>query len=225
MKTSVQLAEELLLAIKKNEEYDALVETLAKIELSKLKQDLNTENKKKSFWINCYNAFYQIEILKDNSKTVYRNKTICIGNQKISLDEIEHGILRKGKFVIGFGYLNNPLYSGFIKNLQVLELDYRIHFALNCGAISCPAIAFYTSENLDKELDLAMHSFLLSETTLDEKQKTIITSKLLYWYLGDFMGKKGIKEIVSSVFKINLNTYKLQFTNYDWTPKLKNFRD
>ena len=95
MKTSLQLAEELLLALKRNIQYNSLETSLSPIEPSKLVEDLTTENKKKCFWINCYNAFYPIEIGKDNSKNVVKNKTICIANQKISLDEIEHGILRK----------------------------------------------------------------------------------------------------------------------------------
>ena len=225
MKSSLQLAVELLLAVKMNTNYTHLVKFLANVEESKFEKDLNSENNKKSFWINCYNAFYQIEILKDNSKSVYKNKTICIANQKLTLDEIEHGILRKGKFVIGFGYLKNPFFSNWIKKNQVLNLDYRIHFALNCGAKSCPAIAFYTSENLDQELDIATESFLKSETEINQNQNVIITSKLLYWYSGDFNGKNSVKKIISEIFKQNLNSFKIKYSNYDWSPKLKNFRD
>jgi len=74
------------------------------------------------------------------------------------------------------------------------KIDYRIHFALNCGAKSCPPIAFYTLEKLDKQLDEATYSFIISETTIDMNNKTISTSKLMYWYRGDFGDTRGIKE-------------------------------
>jgi uncharacterized protein (UPF0179 family) len=51
-----------------------------------------------------------------------------------------------------------------------LELDCRIHFALNCGVKDCPAIAFYNSEKINEQLEFAKISFLQAETTLNSEK-------------------------------------------------------
>jgi hypothetical protein len=73
------------------------------------------------------------------------------------------------------GYLKNPFYASYIKQLQVNNIDYRIHFALNCGAISCPLFV-YEFEQLDKQLNSATDSFIEAETTINADSKTISTS-------------------------------------------------
>ena len=102
-------------------------------------------------------------------------------------------------------------------------MDYRIHFALNCGAKSCPPIAFYTLEKLDKQLNDAMHSFIISETAIDMNNKTIATSKLLYWYRGDFGGTTGIKKVLQHVLELQFKAYKLYFNEYSWETHLENY--
>ena len=103
-------------------------------------------------------------------------------------------------------------------------MDYRIHFALNCGAKSCPPIAFYTFEKLNKELNNAMVAFIISETTIDEYKKTVNTSKLLHWYCGDFGGSKsGIKKVLQQVLNQDFTNYKLLFNEYRWETQLNNF--
>jgi hypothetical protein len=70
-----------------------------------------------------------------------------IGGAVYSLDDIEHGVLRanRGHPAAGgrpqFGP-EDPRRRGLV----VQELDPRIHFALNCGARSCPPIRVYTEE-------------------------------------------------------------------------------
>ena len=49
------------------------------------------------------------------------------------------------------------------RSMLAVELDPRIHFALNCGATSCPPIRVYSSANLDYQLDRAAASFLCSD--------------------------------------------------------------
>ena len=67
-----------------------------------------------------------------------------------------------------------------IRNLAVQKVDLSIRSALNCGVKSYVPIAFYTLEKLDKQLNDAMHSFLISETAIDMNNKTVATSKLLH---------------------------------------------
>ena len=49
------------------------------------------------------------------------------------------------------------------RSMLAVELDPRIHFALNCGATSCPPIRVYSSSNLDSQLDRAAASFLCAD--------------------------------------------------------------
>ena len=85
-----------------------------------------------AYWINAYNAYtirlivdhYPVQSIKDiGSKikipfvtTPWASKFFSIGGEQMSLDNIEHGILRK-KFD-----------------------DPRIHFTLVCASISCPRL-------------------------------------------------------------------------------------
>jgi len=96
----------------------------------------------------------------------------------MSLDEIEHGVLRKYRIKKSLGYLPNWFAPAWIKKWAVDQLDYRIHFALNCGAASCPPIAFYNDIRIDSQLEMATLSFLESETKIDHSSRTIHLSQL-----------------------------------------------
>lgn len=88
-----------------------------------------------------------------------------MAGQPLSLDDIEHGLLR------GDRASPNPLRWGFWSRRHFLSatdprrawavpLDPRIHFALNCGALSCPAVRFYEGASLGEELQAAAEAFL-----------------------------------------------------------------
>jgi hypothetical protein len=64
--------------------------------------------------------------------------------------------------------------------------DPRIHFALNCGARSCPQIAIYSSTNLEKALNMATTSYCNSEIDIIPENTEICLSKLFLWYRNDF---------------------------------------
>jgi hypothetical protein len=221
----ISLSGKLLLNVKLNVTTSTEEQKLRSLSIKELQQQLNTEEDKKTFWINIYNAYFQILSNREklHRKTIFTKKTILIAQTRFSLDDIEHGILRKYRWKFSFGYITNPLVPSLIKNLSVQKIDYRIHFALNCGAKSCPPIAFYTADNLDKQLDDAMDSFILSETVIDMNNKTITTSKLLHWYRGDFGGTPGIKKVLQQVLGIQFNNYKLSFNEYSWELNLENY--
>lgn len=225
MITILSISEKLLLAVKMLKETLLFEKRLAEITFQELQNQLETDRAKKVFWINCYNAFFQILTKREqlSRNKIFKAKIILIANIKFSLDDIEHGILRKYRSKYSFGYLPNIFVSKISKSLAVKLLDYRIHFALNCGAKSCPPIAFYTLEKLDKQLNDGMYSFLFSETIIDEKNKKISTSKLLHWYQGDFGGASGIKKILQHVFELKDNNYKLLYNKYNWETHLENF--
>jgi hypothetical protein len=121
------------------------------------------------------------------------------------------------------GYLANPFTSKLIKDLAVDELDYRIHFALNCGAKSCPPIAFYKVKNINGQLDLATQSFLEGDTAFDEENKVVHTTALFQWFAGDFGGKKGIRKIYQQQLDKNISDYSIKYKEYSWEEDLGNF--
>ncbi|MGM5469716.1 DUF547 domain-containing protein [Flavobacteriaceae bacterium LMO-SS05] len=221
----VELSSVLLLNVKLNKASNLEEQPLRAISITDLQEQLNSDDAKKAFWINIYNAYFQMLSNSNHSKrkTIFSEKSIEIAQNTFSLDDIEHGILRKYRIKKSFGYLPNPFVLPLIKNLAVQTLDYRVHFALNCGAKSCPPIAFYTLEKIDEELNNATESFLDSETTFEENNKTVSTSKLLYWYSGDFGGFSEIKNVLGKVLNQDFTNYKLSFKDYSWETQLNNY--
>ena len=227
MSEILKISEQLLYNVKLHLTYSNEVSKLCQLNYENVVLELKTDNHKKTFWINIYNAYYQIFAKDYNnqiSKTIFSKKEICIASKYFSLDAIEHGILRKGKYVVGFGFLFNVFYPKFIRKLKVNKLDYRIQFALNCGAVSCPPILVYKFENVENQLQLATQSFIESETSININEKKIKTSKLFLWYLGDFGSLKKVKSIIEEVFNMKLSNYKITFQKYNWEKKLHNFK-
>ncbi len=111
---------------------------------------LGSEDAEKAFYINVYNAF-TLKILVDNyplssitdlndggliistlfKKTVWDKKLVRVDGKKTTLNVIEHEILR------------------------AVYKDFRIHFAIVCGALSCPPLLdeAYTADKLDSQLN------------------------------------------------------------------------
>lgn len=79
--------------------------------------------------------------------------------------------------------------------------DPRIHAALNCASVSCPRLPRepFTGEDLDAQLDAAMHEFVTDPKHLevDRSEKTVRMSKIFDWYADDFLAyvrEKGARE-------------------------------
>ncbi|MFK7969590.1 MAG: DUF547 domain-containing protein [Bacteroidia bacterium] len=221
----VTLSEQILLAVKTEEDTQALVDTIAGLPADFHTTHLQEEAAKKAFWINIYNAYFLIlrKIQKLDKKEIYTKKAFTIGNTRFSLDDVEHGILRKYRYKFSLGYLPNHFAKKHIKRLAVNKVDYRIHFALNCGAISCPPIAFYQADRIEEQLEMAAMAFLEGETTFFDEKKEVHISRLMLWYRGDFGGKKGIRKMLHRYLNKPVKGYKLIFKSYDWTEKLDNF--
>ncbi|MFT6244753.1 MAG: hypothetical protein ACJA0U_001019 [Salibacteraceae bacterium] len=219
------LSEELLYAVKTNKETKRIVENLARSSFNLIEQQLNDDVGKKSFWINIYNAYFQI-LRKDHDlkkPEIYTEKKITIAGHKFSLDAIEHGILRRYRYKYSLGYFSNPFAPSRIKKMAVNVIDYRIHFALNCGAKSCPPIAFYTVKGLEQQLELATLSFLEGDTEVKENEKEVHITTLMKWFLKDFGGRKGIRKVLKQHLKKDFKKYKLIFKPYSWEEELDNY--
>lgn len=216
------LSEEILSLAKSGKDTVTLRRQLFYIRQAKLEKSLNTDDLKKTFWINIYNAFYLINLKETKQgKEIFNLKRIKIARAIFSLNDIEHGILRKYKFRIGFGYITNPFYSDFIKTLAVSKVDYRIHFALRSINLEKKTIDYFDCEEIEKQLTIVTKDFIRLETEFDNESKTIRASDFLLSYLRDFGGKKSVKKLLETVFERDLKEYKLRFKTYKRTEKLQ----
>lgn len=221
----IALSGQLLLGVKMGDTTDDLEQALARLSLITLNSELDTDDAKKTFWINIYNAFFQVLASRDKKTKpdIFREKLIAVAAKKFSLDDIEHGILRRYRWKYSLGYFPQPFPSKLIKQLAVSKIDFRIHFALNCGAVSCPPISFYKLDTLNQQLDMATTSFLTSETVIDDHKKTVTISRLMQWFKAEFWGTKGIKRILSKYLKIDIGHYNINYNKYNWADRLNNF--
>lgn len=193
--------------------------------LSKTNPDaLENDQEKIAFWINVYNAFtikaivdnYPVESINDLhtggriighifSTTIWDDDFILVNNQKYSLNDVEHKILRK-KF-------KEP----------------RIHFAIVCASISCPNLrneAFIASK-LEAQLQDQANLFFNDETKnrFDIKNNTAYLSKILDWFEEDFgendeeillFVSKYVNPKLSLEIKQNIGEWEIEYLDYNW---------
>lgn len=226
------VSQDLLYAVRIGDDYSSILNDLENIDTDSLIASLDSDNKKKAFWLNIYNAFIQIKakenptMIKDSRNSFFKENWITIANQQLSFDDIEHGMIRNSQWKYGLGYLSAWFPSKFEKSLRVNVVDYRIHFTLNCGATGCPPIAFYSSEKLNEQLNTATAGFLEQDVQYNEKDNTVKITELLSWFKGDFGGKKGIIEILKQFEIITASSQpNIVFKEYDWTISLNNYTE
>lgn len=226
-KELIELSRELLQCMKQNANVEDLIRQLDDIEVGELFTILNNDRLKLSFWINIYNAafLYLRKYLGLKRPGIYTRKVIPVAGEVLSLDDIEHGILRKYRWKYSKGYLPSIAVRRIIRLLSVEKIDYRIHFALNCGARSCPPILFYDPEKINDQLDVATEEFIKNNTSFSHDKKEIYLSRIFLWYKGDFGGRKGIKRLIEKTFNKDISNYKLRYQSYDWTEVLDNFSE
>ena len=218
---TVQLSQELLLKVKMGEDTKALVDEVSTLPKHQMTNDLVSQEDRLTFWLNLYNAFFQIKVkerpeLFDNKVKLFFGRHFIIAGHKLSLDDIEHDFLRKSMYKWSLGYIRKPFPSEFKKAFQIFEMDPRIHFALNCGAKSCPPIRFYEADNVQEQLDLATRSFLSQEVYYHEASQTAKATSLFSFFRGDFGGKKGIRNFLLKYDLIPDTDVKLKFAKYNW---------
>ncbi len=216
---------DILRQVKLEQPYQNQMSSLAAGTLEQLDMELDTDKKKAVFWINCYNAYFLI-LRRDqqlNRPAIYRARKVLIAGQKFSLDDIEHGILRRYRSKISLGYLPSLFTPNHIKALAVEHLDHRIHFALNCGAKSCPPILSYKIALYDQQISVATENFIINESVLDPIKKTLKISKLFLWYQADFGGKTGTRTLLQKVLGQDLKGYKISYADYNWEEDLSNW--
>jgi hypothetical protein len=206
------------------------IEQLDKYKVGVLAKELDTQAKAKAFWLNLYNATVQLHLQEDprrfDDRDVFFQKDwIRVAGLDISLDAIEHGIIRRSKNKLSLGYMDKLFVDGFEEKFRLDEVDYRVHFALNCGALSCPPVAIYFTDRLEEQLDKSSKLYLQDQIRLDEKENDLYVPRLCFWFNGDFGGEDGIKEMLKKhgFTDLLLKDPDIEYLEYDWTLKVSNY--
>ncbi len=227
----VKLSQEFMYASKTGEEVGAYLKQVYEIPFEDLVKGLSTDEEKKAFWINLYNAFTHSALSKDPEQYKNRNRFFSaeqfgVAGNKISLDCIEHGILRRSKIKWSLGYLGKLFPGKFEKDLRVDEVDYRIHFALNCGAKSCPPIAFYKPENINPQLEQATYAYLNGEAEYDAASNKLKLPAIMGWFREDFGGKKAMIRLLKEKKLLPADADpSITFKSYNWELYTDNFKN
>lgn len=131
-----------------------------------------------AYWVNLYNALTVEVVLRNTDKDSIRDmgeglfssgpwasKLIEIAGESLSLNDIEHRILR-------------PIWR-----------DHRIHYVVNCASISCPnlAPAPYAAERMEEMFSAAEKSYVNHPRGVRfDDQGRLTLAKIYSWYSDDF---------------------------------------
>ena len=176
-----------------------------------------------AFWLNVYNGAVRARLLADPAAFGHRwrffgQTAIVVAGCRLSPNAIEHGILRRSALLAGFGYLRNPVPSSFERRMRVARVDPRIHFALNCGARSCPPLLAWDSATLDADMERATAAYLTGECARSADGRTIRVPRLMLWYRADFGGRPGILALLRRHGLVGRNEEpRIRYSSYDWT--------
>ncbi len=182
-----------------------------------------------AFWINAYNACMLKRVI-DNypirraggllrirntaagrpANSVWQISDVFTGDHcpvaraQRSQDEIEHEIIRP---------MGDP----------------RIHFAINCAAVSCPPLIprAYEAASLDGQLDERVLAFVNDPVhfhiVADDGRRTVRVNTVLDWFKEDFGGVEGIRAFLARYASgaareaLDDPDTGLEFVDYDWT--------
>ena len=189
----------------------SLLKALQTVPVTQLSQD-----EKMAFWINLYNAqtidvvldHYPVKSIKDISlggglftSGPWKKSLMKVEGRSLSLDNVEHDILRKQ------------------------WRDPRIHYAVNCASISCPNLAAkpFTAKNLESMLSEQAKNYVNHERAVSLKNGRLKLSQIYSWYRSDF-GKsdadiiKHIASYASAELQHQLTDVKfISDYHYDWS--------
>lgn len=174
-----------------------------------------------AFLINVYNAqtvslvsgAYPVKSIKDLGSVLqspWKKAFFSLLGEKRSLDDLEHQLIRQDRYA-------QP----------------RIHFAVNCASVGCPALRTeaYTSALLTQQLDDAARLFMGDRTRNFLMGDTLKLSSIFDWYRADFeRGWAGFNSLpdfltrydqalgltAEQVKKLHAGDIEIDFADYDW---------
>ncbi len=160
-----------------------------------------SREEKLAYWINAYNSI-AVKMIIDNYpvKNInelhdpWNQKFFRIKDQRYSLDDIEHNILRK---------FNEP----------------RIHFLINCASFSSPKLMnrAYTAENIEAALEKCTRDFINDPARNLITQNKVSISQIFEWYKDDF-NNGDVVDFINQYANVKINIIpKNGYKEYDWT--------
>ncbi len=191
---------------------ESIIDKYLKI-LEDVAPDKLSRNEQLAFYINAYNAwtiklvlsgYPGIKSIKDLTtwpNTPWEKKICRINDKVITLDNIEHDILR-------------PQFK-----------DPRIHFAVNCASKGCPKLRpeAYQGSIIDKQLDGDVKNFINDPKRNHLEGEKLYVSKIFKWFTNDFDNDivgfvlKYAKNDLKKRLLSKQNRVKVRFLDYDWT--------
>jgi Protein of unknown function, DUF547 len=174
-----------------------------------------SRQEQKAYWINLYNACTVLVVLTHYPVASIRAinispglftrgpwgaKLLLIEGEKLSLDDIEHRILR-------------PIWK-----------DNRVHYALNCASLGCPNLApvAYTASNLEHLLEQGARAYVNHPRGVMFDQERLHISSIYVWFSEDFDGTpdgvlRHLQRYASGQLAEQLQRYSGKITHaYDW---------
>ncbi len=188
---------------------EGYVHALEAIDLSRYNR-----NEQFAFWANLYNAVtvnlvidaYPVASIRKIKSGAFSSgpwskKRIQIGARELSLDDIEHKVLRK--------YWRDP----------------RVHYALNCASIGCPNLPrkAFTGQMLNVALDAAARTYINHSRGAHIDKGKLTVSSIYHWYREDFGNSdQGVidhlMQFAQSPFAQELaSIQKISNHDYDWS--------
>lgn len=162
-------------------------------------------NEQFAYWVNLYNAL-TVKVILDNypvssitklgglfSFGPWDEKLITISGQRLSLNDIEHRILR-------------PIWQ-----------DKRIHYVVNCASLGCPDLLpeVMQADTLNEQLDQAARRFINSDKGVSVRGQRVRLSSIYDWYQSDFGTlaelQTHLNQYLSRPVTLTSPTY-----DYDW---------
>ena len=197
----IKLSQEVLAAIRYDQDVDCYLRELSELSQEDLTKQLDTDTKKKVFWINVYNAFtvqliienYPLKSIKDLRRP-WDQSFIEIGGEKITLNTIEHKILRP---------MGDP----------------RIHFAIVCASQSCPKLLnhAYEPSTLEDQLKNVTTVFINDPLKNNINKSSVKISKIFKWFKTDFPKREAFIAFLNSYSNIKiLAQADVDYLNYNW---------
>ena len=194
----------------KNEEtnLDRYLKVLEKTDSSKL-----SRNEQFAFYINAYNAwtiklilsgYPGVKSIKEFGsifKSPWKKKLARIDGDMVTLEHIEHGILR-------------PNYK-----------DPRVHFAINCASKGCPPLRSepYRGDVMEQQLDEMARAFINDPRHNRLEGKKLYVSSIFKWFKEDFNDDivGFFQEYAQGDLKKKLDSgreeIKVKYLSYDWS--------
>lgn len=169
----------------------------------------------KAYWINLYNALtldvvlfhYPVGSIRDIdispgwfSDGPWGAKLLTIEGERVSLDDIEHRILR-------------PIWK-----------DNRVHYAVNCASLGCPNLqpAAYTPENLNSLLEKGAREYVNHPRGALFDGGRLRVSSIYVWFQEDFGGStqgvlNHLRQYADGPLAEALKSYRGRLEHdYDW---------